>query len=79
LRKLVADVYAVYSEGPPARCVYLFRTGDRFLRAVVALEDGDFVSTRLTPVKPPLRFRPNGELGESGWLGVGPQRVTLFS
>lgn len=71
-RRLVAEVHAVYSSGENPRCEYTLRTRDGFLRSVLELEDGEWASTPLTPVEPPLRFRPNGELAGSGWLSVGP-------
>jgi hypothetical protein len=71
-RRLVAEVYAVYRSGQSSSCEYTLRTRDGFLHGVVELRDGEWVSTPLAPVKPPLRFRPNGELAASGWLSVGP-------
>jgi hypothetical protein len=71
-RQLVADVYAVYSEGRTTSCVYLLRTGGRYLRAVLTFEDGNWRSPGLIPVKRPRRFHPNGELHASGLIAVGP-------
>jgi hypothetical protein len=71
-RRLTAKVEAVYTPGDETRCTYTLRSRDEYVRVIAVFSDSEFSWTPITPVEPPRRFRPNGELEENGWLSVGP-------
>lgn len=72
-RGLLGEVEAFYdADGEAARCTYTFRIRARFLRVVAEFDDGEWVWTPFRRLTAQPQFDPNGELGESGWLSVGP-------